>query len=100
LINFLDHVGFSSIYECFNPPHINSGMPGIEHKDRCTFVAIKGKKLNMLAAPATDSLDEDWPEGSLTYAYRSKMFLYAQYLARVRYFLRALRRRYQERRRS
>jgi hypothetical protein len=69
LINFLSHVGFSSIYECFNPPHINFGKPGIESKSRCTFVAIKGEQCKLETSPAANNLKEDWPEDSLIYAY-------------------------------
>ena len=69
LVNFLSHVGFSSIYECFNPPHINFGKPGIESRARCTFVAIKGKQCTLETSPAANNLKEDWPEDSLTYAY-------------------------------
>jgi len=39
LVNALQHRGFSSIHECFTPPHLNFGAPGLEHEDRCTFVS-------------------------------------------------------------
>jgi 2-polyprenyl-3-methyl-5-hydroxy-6-metoxy-1,4-benzoquinol methylase len=67
LINLLRATGFSSVYECFNPPHLNFGAPGLEHKDRCTFVAIKGEKSQLFTSPDADTLEEDWPEGSLSY---------------------------------
>jgi hypothetical protein len=68
LINLLSHVGFSSVYECFNPPHLNFGMPGLEHVDRCTILAIKGQRCRLHTSPLANSLQEDWPEGSLSYA--------------------------------
>lgn len=67
LVNLLQHLGFSSVYECFNPPHLNFGEPGIEHRDRCTLVASKGRKLNLITSPTANELEEDWPEGSLSY---------------------------------
>jgi SAM-dependent methyltransferase len=68
LINFMAHIGFSSVYECFSPAHLNFGKSGLEHRDRCTFVAIKGTALPIQASPAVNSLHEDWPEDSLSYA--------------------------------
>jgi SAM-dependent methyltransferase len=67
LINFLGSVGFSSVYECFNPPHLNRGLPGIEWTDRCTFVARKGREVYLHTSPAANTLREDWPEGTLSY---------------------------------
>ncbi len=67
LVNLLSHSGFSSVYECFNPPHLNFGRPGLEHLDRCTFAAVKGSKVHLHTSPAANTLDEDHPEGSLTY---------------------------------
>ena len=68
LVNMLSHVGFSSVYECFTPPHINRGRPGIEHADRCTFVAVKGTEAKVRLAPScTEAFHEDWPEGMLSY---------------------------------
>lgn len=68
LINLLHHSNFSSVYECFNPAHLNSGKSGIEHLDRCTFVAIKGNKISLNASPVANNINEDWPENSLIYA--------------------------------
>jgi hypothetical protein len=68
LINLLSHAGFSSVYECFNPPHLNFGMPGLEHIDRCTFVAIKGQYCKLHTSPLANTLKEDWPEDSLSYS--------------------------------
>ena len=67
LINILSHVGFSSVYECFNPPHLNFGMPGLEHIHRCTFVAVKGQYCDLHTSPLANTLKEEWPEGSLCY---------------------------------
>jgi SAM-dependent methyltransferase len=72
LVNLLQHVGFSSVYECFNPPHLNFGITGLEHLDRCTFVAIKGRKSEVHTSPMASNLQEDWPEASLAYAYRAR----------------------------
>lgn len=69
LINLLSHAGFSSVYECFNPAHLNFGMPGLEHQNRCTFVAIKGHRCTLHTSPLANSLQEDWPENSLSYTY-------------------------------
>jgi SAM-dependent methyltransferase len=68
LINLLSKAGFSSIYECFNPAHMNFGQPGIHHRDHLTFVAIKSKICELVTSPTVNSLRENWPERSLTYA--------------------------------
>jgi SAM-dependent methyltransferase len=68
LVNLMQDVGFTSVYECFNPPHLNYGQPGIESHSRCTFVALKSPRAAIEASPAVNSLVERWPEGSLTYA--------------------------------
>jgi hypothetical protein len=67
LVNALAAVGFSSVYECFNPPHLNFGSPGIEHANRCTFVALKGRDVELSTSPAANRLREAWPEGALSY---------------------------------
>lgn len=67
LINMLSRAGFSSIFECFIPAHINFGSPGVEHRDRCTFVAQKGESKTLITSPAANALREDWPEDSLSY---------------------------------
>lgn len=68
LLNALAAAGFSSVHECFNPPHINYGSPGVEHRNRCTFVAIKGRELEFSTSPAANQLEEFWPEGAVSYA--------------------------------
>lgn len=68
LINILSKAGFSSIYECFVPAHMNFGKPGIEHQNRCTFVALKDYICELKTSPAANDLRENWPERSVTYA--------------------------------
>jgi SAM-dependent methyltransferase len=68
LVNLLSKAGFSSVYECFIPAHLNFGRPGIEHRDRCTFVAIKEDICNLVTSPSAERLEEKWPEHSLSYA--------------------------------
>jgi len=68
LVNILSKAGFSSIYECFIPAHLNYGKPGLEHRDRCTFVAIKGAACEIKTSPSVNGLQENWPENSLSYA--------------------------------
>ena len=67
LLNILNKAGFSSVYECFNPTHLNFGKPGLEHDDRCTFVAIKNDLCDILTSPSVNILKEKWPENSLSY---------------------------------
>ncbi len=67
LINLLTRIGFSSVYECFAPPHINYGKPGIECQTRCTFAALRKKRVQLVNSPAANDLHEDWPENSLSY---------------------------------
>ncbi len=67
LVNLLSKAGFSSVYECFIPAHVHS-QPGLEHGDRCTFVALKGDICELESSPITNGLQESWPEQSLVYA--------------------------------
>ncbi len=62
LVNILGYAGFTSVYECFNPIHL-----GPERKHRCTFVALKGEKCEIINSPSVNTLDENWPENSLIY---------------------------------
>lgn len=55
LYNLLHHAGFTSVYECHNPPEI--GKP----HDRLTLVAIKGRSLTLVASPPSLPVDI-WPE--------------------------------------
>jgi len=68
LVNVLNKAGFSSVYECFIPAHLNFGKPGLEHLDRCTFVAIKDDICDIATSPLANTLQEKWPEQSLSYA--------------------------------
>lgn len=70
LVNILNKAGFSSVYECFVPAHLNFGKPGLEHRNRCTFVALKGDICNIATSPSVNSIQEEWPENSLSYASR------------------------------
>jgi hypothetical protein len=70
LLNMLMRAGFSSVYEDFIPLHKNYGKPGLECTDRCTFVAIKGKRCSLLTSPTANDLEEKWPENSLSYSER------------------------------
>ena len=67
LVNILSKAGFSSVYECFIPAHLNFGKPGIEHQDRCTFVALKDDICDISTSPSANSLQEQWPEHTLSY---------------------------------
>jgi len=56
LCNLLNHVGFTSVYQCHNP-----SLVGLL-QDRLTYVAIKGTKAQVRSSPITEELsDEDWP---------------------------------------
>ncbi len=67
LVNILSKAGFSSVYECFIPAHLNFGKPGLEHRNRCTFVALKGGACDIATSPSVNTLQEKWPEDSLSY---------------------------------
>jgi len=71
LINILKKTGFTSVYECFTPEHINYGNPGLECHDRCTFVAVKGTKQNLISSPAANEIEENWPEKTLSYGVKN-----------------------------
>jgi hypothetical protein len=72
LVNLLNKIGFSSVYESFVPVHMNFGKPGIAGDDRCTFVAVKSKRCELQTSPTANRLHESYPEGSLTYTKREK----------------------------
>ncbi|MGC4060457.1 MAG: class I SAM-dependent methyltransferase [Aquabacterium sp.] len=67
LINLLNAAGFSSVYECFTPAHLNFGKPGLESRDRCTIVAIKDEACQLITSPAANGVNERWPEQTLGY---------------------------------
>lgn len=73
LLNLFHKIGFTSSYECFGPPHLNFGQSGIEHQDRCTFVAIKGEKIKLFTSPVANELSEKWPENSLEYSAKKNI---------------------------
>jgi 2-polyprenyl-3-methyl-5-hydroxy-6-metoxy-1,4-benzoquinol methylase len=67
LVNLMIDSGFTSVYEAFGPVHLNFGQEGVEHYDRCTFVAVKGSKKYMYTSPNANVNDEKFPEGTLSY---------------------------------
>ena len=70
LVNLMVDAGFSSVYECFTPVHLNYGRPGLECVDRCTFVGLVEAPVALIASPAVNGFAERVPEGYLTYAPR------------------------------
>lgn len=57
LENLLAHVGYTSVYECHNPPEVDKPI------DRLTLVAVKGQRAELLSAPLmNDRADDRWPE--------------------------------------
>ena len=58
LCNILANVGFSSVYECFNPPEPD------KPKDRITIVAKKGERQKLMTTVprANEILPREWPE--------------------------------------
>jgi SAM-dependent methyltransferase len=73
LVNILNKAGFSSVYECFIPVHLNFGKPGLEHRNRCTFVALKDDICDIATSPSANSLQEKWPKHGLSYAPEAKI---------------------------
>ncbi len=67
LLNFLAHIGFTSVYECHNPSTIG------DWADRVTLVALKGTRKPLICSPMLNSrADDDWPENSLRKIYPSQ----------------------------
>jgi SAM-dependent methyltransferase len=57
LLNLLNHVGFTSAYECHNPAEAN------KFKDRITLVGVKGTPQELLNVPGRAAeIPLDWPE--------------------------------------
>jgi len=54
LYNLLAHAGFTSVFECHNPPQ--AAKPA----DRVTLLAIKGSPQAVISAPLLSSEVEDW----------------------------------------
>jgi SAM-dependent methyltransferase len=84
LINMLSKTGFSSVYECFAPAHMNFGKPGIHHRDHLTFVALKGEMCKLKTSPAVNGLRENFPEHSLTYAPEKPLSSYKRALMKLK----------------
>ncbi len=84
LINMLSKAGFSSIYECFVPVHMNFGKPGIEHKNHLTFVALKEETIEIKTSPVVNGLKENFPERSLDYAPEKPGPLYKRVPLRIK----------------
>ncbi len=68
LMNIINDAGYSSVYECFTPIHLNYGRPGVECYDRCTIVAVKNSSCDIKTSPVANEVNEKWPEGTLTYS--------------------------------
>lgn len=66
-INLLSNIGFSSTFECFTPVHLQPVKSDGYRRDRCTFVALKGKKLSPKICIKDFRFDNQLPEGSLSY---------------------------------
>lgn len=60
LLNMLERVGFTSLYECFNPPSRGGA-------DRCTFVALQGRPVTLYTSPPAER-PTAWSEDELGYA--------------------------------
>jgi SAM-dependent methyltransferase len=70
LYNALADVGFTSVYECHNPPRLR------EHLDRITLVAMKGQHRGLISSP--EKPDERWPEKGRLFTMVTKMALRAR----------------------
>jgi hypothetical protein len=55
LFNLLQQIGFSSVYECANPPVLGHGV-------RATFLAVKGQQVSLLTSPVTEQVTEEYSE--------------------------------------
>jgi SAM-dependent methyltransferase len=61
LLNALAAAGFPSVYEGLNPAHL--GRRGLEHLNRCTFAAVKGREVELLTSPAANGFASAGPRG-------------------------------------
>lgn len=61
LINLLRRCGFVSVHECLTPPIRR-------YRDRCTFVALNGRRAELAEHAGAASESEAWEEGDLAYA--------------------------------
>jgi len=84
LVNILNKAGFSSVYECFSPPHVNFGRQGVECKDRCTFVAIKGQKVRLHTSPVANDFVENLPEHYLDYGNQNDRTMLARMIKKMK----------------
>ena len=89
LVNILSKAGFSSVYECFIPAHLNFGKPGLEHRNRCTFVTLKDDICDIAMSPSVNTLQETLPEDSLSYAPKATIQhehrpIYKRILSRIK----------------
>lgn len=62
LVNLLRHAGFTSVYECLAPTHLNYGQPGRETLTRITLAAVKAAPVELATSPAAAGVVEDMPE--------------------------------------
>jgi SAM-dependent methyltransferase len=75
LCNLLQHVGFTSVYDCRVP--LANVYIGAEREfkiwgDRITLAAIKGQPLDLYHGPATPAEPVDWPETREDYLYKQQ----------------------------
>ena len=84
LVNAITDAGFSKVYECFVPAHLNYGKPGLQHIDRCAFIALKSPAINLVTSPSANALGERFPENSLSYAASSKRPLWRRVAGRLK----------------
>ena len=85
LCNLLRHIGFTSVYECLNPyEYHNPNWPlavtkdrHVIHRDRATFVAMKGQHQRVMSSPITQAMPEinrpEYPEYSRPVGWRRKI---------------------------
>jgi SAM-dependent methyltransferase len=68
LVNLLSDVGFSSVYECFNPP-----VRGV--RTRCTFLAVRGNRTKLKTFPSVGAAvpTPRWREDELAYSRESNV---------------------------
>lgn len=73
LCNLLQHLGFTSVYDCRNPMTAIYVAPDWDFKiwgNRVTLAAIKGQALNLYRGPGTPAESErDWPEDLAPYLF-------------------------------
>lgn len=59
LYNVLAEIGFTSVFECHNPPEVK------KPRDRVTLAAIKGQRQRLISCPLMhDAAGENWPEAN------------------------------------